>query len=150
MKIDIKANCGKVVSLEIKEDDIRTLLSIVEKEAKINGIKNYDELYNIQKKLDLLLAFNREPDEDTCEKLSLLFSDEYNDDLQPIERIRISTLGFSSATFKCLDRANIKFLDEILYKSDEELLKIRYLGVRTLEEIKSVIQELGYNFISNK
>lgn len=36
MKIDIKANCGKVVSLEIKEDDIRTLLSIVEKEAKIN------------------------------------------------------------------------------------------------------------------
>lgn len=66
MKIDIKANCGKVVSLEIKEDDIRTLLSIVEKESKINGIKNYDELYNIQKKLDLLLAFNREPDEDTC------------------------------------------------------------------------------------
>ncbi len=144
MNIDIKAECGKIISLEIKEDDIKSLLSLVEKESSINKTKNYDDIFNLQKKLELLLLFNREPDEETCEKLSLLFADEYKDDLLPTDKIRISSLEFCTATFNCLNRAGIKFLDELLCMSEEDLLSIRNLGNKALQDIKDVLEKLGY------
>lgn len=49
MNIDIKAECGKIISLEIKEDDIKSLLSLVEKESSINKTQNYDDIFNLQK-----------------------------------------------------------------------------------------------------
>lgn len=90
------------------------------------------------------MLFNREPNEDTCNKLSLMFSEDYKDDLLPTNKIRISSLDFCTATFNCLNRAGIKFLDELLCMSEEDLLSIRNLGNKALQDIKDVLQKLGY------
>lgn len=50
-------------------------------------------------------------------------------------------LQFSKKTFNCLNRANIKTLGELLCLSEEELLKIRNLGIQSLNEIRSVLNQ---------
>ena len=56
----------------------------------------------------------------------------------PIERLQLSP-----RTLNCLKRAHMSKVGQVLETSDEELLKIRNFGEKSLEELKSKIQELG-------
>ncbi len=56
----------------------------------------------------------------------------------PIERLQLSP-----RTLNCLKRAHMSKVGQVLETPDEELLKIRNFGEKSLEELKSKIQELG-------
>lgn len=56
----------------------------------------------------------------------------------PIERLQLSP-----RTLNCLKRAHMSKVGQVLETPDEELLKIRNFGEKSLEELKSRIQELG-------
>jgi DNA-directed RNA polymerase alpha subunit len=57
----------------------------------------------------------------------------------------ISALGLSVRAVNCLTRRDIKYLDELLELSKEELLRIRNMGINTFGEIKEKVKELGFD-----
>ncbi len=57
----------------------------------------------------------------------------------PIEKLMLSP-----RTYNCLKRAQIHTVDEVLRKSDEDLLKIRNLSQKPLEELKHKLAEHGF------
>lgn len=63
-------------------------------------------------------------------------SEEYN---TPIEQLSLSV-----RTFNCLKRAGITKVGELLEYSDEELIKIKNLGQKALEEVRSQLKEMGF------
>ena len=56
----------------------------------------------------------------------------------PIERLELSP-----RTLNCLKRANINRVGEVLEKSDEDLLKIRNFGEKSLFELQEKLAEHG-------
>ena len=56
----------------------------------------------------------------------------------PIERLQLSP-----RTLNCLKRAHMSKVGQVLETPDDELLKIRNFGEKSLEELKGKIQELG-------
>ena len=56
----------------------------------------------------------------------------------PVERLQLSP-----RTLNCLKRAHMSKVGQVLETPDEELLKIRNFGEKSLEELKSKMQELG-------
>ena len=68
-----------------------------------------------------------------------------------MDSLKIEHLQFSKKTFNCLNRANIKTLGQLLCCSEEDLLKIRNLGIQSLNEIKRILNkyELELSTYSN-
>lgn len=58
----------------------------------------------------------------------------------------ILDLEFSVRTYNCLRRKYITTVEELLQKSQEDLMKVRNLGRKSLKEIKTKIEGLGYRY----
>ena len=56
----------------------------------------------------------------------------------------ILELDFSVRTYNCLKRSRINTVEELLQKSEEDLMKVRNLGRKSLKEIRLKLEELGY------
>ena len=56
----------------------------------------------------------------------------------------IIDLEFSVRTYNCLRKKYITTVKELLQKSEEDLMKVRNLGRKSLKEIKNKIEGLGY------
>jgi len=52
-------------------------------------------------------------------------------------------LDLSPRTFNCLKRAHITKVGEVLEMSDDDLIKIRNFGVKSLEELREKLTERG-------
>lgn len=59
----------------------------------------------------------------------------------PYERVKIDELDLSIRSFNCLARRNIKYIDELANLHLEDLMKIRNLGKRSLNEITTKLYE---------
>jgi formylmethanofuran dehydrogenase subunit E len=57
--------------------------------------------------------------------------------------VTIEQVGFSVRTYNCLNRVGVKTLGELADKTQEELLKVRNLGKKNLEEIMDKLKEYG-------
>lgn len=66
-------------------------------------------------------------------------SDTPKDDIN-LADITLEAMDFSVRTYNCLHRHGIKSMQELANLSDEELLKVRNLGRRQCEEVKSKIE----------
>lgn len=80
--------------------------------------------------------------------LSLKESDEENDDTgevtgETVTDMPIEELEFSVRTYNCLTRAGIKTLGDICKKTPEDMMKVRNLGRKSLEEVLAKIKEYG-------
>jgi DNA-directed RNA polymerase alpha subunit len=60
-----------------------------------------------------------------------------------IYQMPIEKLQLSPRTLNCLKRAHMSKVGQVLETPDDELLKIRNFGEKSLEELKAKIQELG-------
>lgn len=58
--------------------------------------------------------------------------------------IPIEHLNLSVRTFNCLKRAGITKVGELLERSDEELLKIKNLGQKALDEVRQQLKVMGF------
>lgn len=59
--------------------------------------------------------------------------------------MRIEELPITTRSYNCLKRANINTVGELLQKSEEEMMKIKNLGRKSLKEIVVVLKEKGLN-----
>ncbi len=57
---------------------------------------------------------------------------------------QIEDLNLSARSYNCLDRADIRIAAELSMMSEGELKNLKNLGKKSLEEIKSVMMELGF------
>ena len=58
----------------------------------------------------------------------------------------IEELELSVRSFNCLKRAGINTVEELTRKTDAEMIKVRNLGKKSLDEITNKLQELGLEF----
>ena len=109
---------------------------------------NYDCLYN---KIKALYLFDKMPDEQSIKQINHILLSSNNVTEDNMDSLKIEHLQFSKKTFNCLNRANIKTLGQLLCFSEEDLLKIRNLGIQSLNEIKRILNkyELELSTYSN-
>ena len=62
------------------------------------------------------------------------------------ENITIEDLDLSVRSYNCLKRANIGTVLELTEKSEEEMMKVKNLGKKSLKEIKEKLQSIGLSF----
>ena len=58
----------------------------------------------------------------------------------------IDDLDFSVRAYNCLKRANILTLKDLVDKSENEMMKIRNLGKKSLKEVMDKVKDTGLNF----
>lgn len=56
----------------------------------------------------------------------------------------IDDLKLSARSYNCLERANIKYIGELSLMSELELKSLKNLGKKSLDEVKSLMDETGY------
>lgn len=56
----------------------------------------------------------------------------------------VENLNLSARSFNCLDKADIKFIGELAIMEESELKDLKNLGKKSLEEIKAVMEEIGF------
>ncbi len=55
----------------------------------------------------------------------------------------IEDLDFSVRTYNCLKRAGINSVNDLVAKSEEDMMKVRNLGKKSLEEVIQKLEEMG-------
>ncbi len=60
--------------------------------------------------------------------------------LRPVEELELSVRSAN-----CLKKANIRFIGELVQKSEAEMLKTKNFGRKSLNEIKEILSEMGLN-----
>lgn len=60
----------------------------------------------------------------------------------------IEELDLSVRSFNCLKRAGINTVKDLISKSEEEMMKVRNLGKKSLEEVKNKLISLGFDLTS--
>ena len=58
----------------------------------------------------------------------------------------IDDLDFSVRAYNCLKRANILTLKDLVDKTENEMMKIRNLGKKSLKEVMDKVKDMGLNF----
>ena len=69
-----------------------------------------------------------------------------------IERIlemNIEELDLSVRSYNCLKRAGINTVEELVQRDEEEMMKVRNLGRKSLEEVQQKLSALGLSLRTN-
>ena len=61
----------------------------------------------------------------------------------------IDELDLTVRSYNCLKRAGINTVGELTEKSEEDMIKVRNLGRKSLKEIKEKLETLGLGFKKN-
>ena len=56
----------------------------------------------------------------------------------------IEELDLSVRAFNCLKRAGINTVEDLTNRSEEDMIKVRNLGKKSLEEVIQKLQSLGF------
>ncbi|MCL2109232.1 MAG: DNA-directed RNA polymerase subunit alpha [Oscillospiraceae bacterium] len=67
-----------------------------------------------------------------------------------ILEMTIEDLDLSVRSFNCLKRAGINTVDDLINKSQEDMMKVRNLGKKSFEEVRAKLQSLGFDLQSNE
>ncbi|HEY8363202.1 MAG TPA: DNA-directed RNA polymerase subunit alpha [Tissierellaceae bacterium] len=66
-----------------------------------------------------------------------------DDKKEKILEMTVEELDLSVRSYNCLKRANINTVQELIQKTPEEMMKVRNLGKKSLEEVERKLAELG-------
>ena len=67
-----------------------------------------------------------------------------NDDREKALEMTIEELDLSVRSFNCLKRAGINTVEDLVSKSEDEMMKVRNLGRKSLEEVMAKLDSLGF------
>jgi len=79
---------------------------------------------------------------DSAEGLEIMVEKEENQKEKALE-MTIEELELSVRSFNCLKRAAINTVEELTHRSEEDMMKVRNLGKKSLDEVKHKLEELG-------
>ncbi|HIX43625.1 MAG TPA: DNA-directed RNA polymerase subunit alpha, partial [Candidatus Kurthia intestinigallinarum] len=65
------------------------------------------------------------------------------DQKEKVLEMTIEELDLSVRSYNCLKRAGINTVLELANKSEDDMMKVRNLGRKSLEEVKAKLEELG-------
>lgn len=71
-----------------------------------------------------------------------------NDDKEKALEMTIEELDLSVRSFNCLKRAGINTVEDLVSKSEDEMMKVRNLGRKSLEEVMAKLDSLGFKLNS--
>lgn len=64
------------------------------------------------------------------------------------QQMMIEDLDLSVRSYNCLKRAGIQTVDELTQKTEDEMMRVRNLGKKSLKEVKDKLTEIGLGFKS--
>ena len=82
------------------------------------------------------------------EKFDVTQNVEFEESLDDRYRVltnSIDTLNLRSRSFNCLDKANIKYIGELVLMGSNEIAKIKNLGKKSLDEITERLESIGFS-----
>ncbi len=88
-----------------------------------------------------------------------LSGDQYNGEImvekgdmgkEKVLEMTIEELDLSVRSFNCLKRAGINTVEDLINKSEEDMMKVRNLGRKSLEEVIAKLESLGVSLSSNE
>ena len=71
------------------------------------------------------------------------FPEEAGDDATKVMEMTIEDLDLSVRSYNCLKRAKINNVADLTLKSEDDMMRVRNLGRKSLEEVKKKLEELG-------
>ena len=87
----------------------------------------------------LTVFINFDEEVEMLEEIAILEEGAINENLyKPVEELELSVRAFN-----CLKNAEIKFIGELVQRSEQEMLKTKNFGKKSLNEIKDVLHEMG-------
>ncbi len=66
-----------------------------------------------------------------------------DDEKEKVMEMTIEELDLSVRSYNCLKRAGINTVEELTLKNEEEMMKVRNLGKKSLEEVQKKLEALG-------
>ena len=87
------------------------------------------------------------PEEEEEEEAT--FPEEEEDDSSKVLDMTIEDIDLSVRSFNCLKRANINTVADLAEKTEDDMMKVRNLGRKSLEEVKKKLEELGLTLKQN-
>ena len=67
---------------------------------------------------------------------------------EKVLEMTIEELDLSVRSFNCLKRAGINTVEDLINKSEEDMMKVRNLGRKSLEEVVAKLNSLGFGLRS--
>ncbi|MFD9448494.1 DNA-directed RNA polymerase subunit alpha, partial [Bacillus cereus] len=126
-----KTRVGQVANYDKLTLDVWTDGSIGPKEAISLGAKILTEHLNIFVGLT-----------DEAQNAEIMVEKE-EDQKEKVLEMTIEELDLSVRSYNCLTRAGINTVQELATKTEEDMMKVRNLGRKSLEEVKHKLEELG-------
>lgn len=82
-------------------------------------------------------------------KTAKVMVEKEEDDKEKVLEMNIDELELSVRSYNCLKRASINTVEELINKTPEEMMKVRNLGRKSLEEVFAKLKELGLELKSS-
>ncbi len=97
----------------------------------------------IQEHLNLFIGLGSDVDE-----MEFMIEKDEDRKVKALE-MTIEDLELSVRSFNCLKRASINTVEELTQRSEEDMMKVRNLGMKSLVEVKNKLAELGLSLKPN-
>ena len=81
---------------------------------------------------------------------AVVMNDKEDDDKEKVLDMNIDELELSVRSYNCLKRAGINTVAELCNKTSEDMMKVRNLGRKSLEEVLAKLKELGLSLSSSE
>ena len=109
-----------------------------------NGTIKPDEAVSLAAKImnDLLSLFVDLSDD--AKNTEIIVEKEENKKEKVLE-MTIEELDLSVRSYNCLKRAGINTVEDLTNKSEEDMMKVRNLGRKSLDEVVAKLQSLGFS-----
>ena len=78
-----------------------------------------------------------------------ILAEKDNKSKEKVLEMTIEELDLSVRSFNCLKRAGINTVNDLIEKSEEEMMKVRNLGKKSFDEVKEKLRSLGYEMSSS-
>ena len=75
--------------------------------------------------------------------MPISLSEPEEDNLSKVMEMTIEDLDLSVRAYNCLKRAGINTVSELVQRNQEDMMKVRNLGKKSLEEVEQKLQALG-------
>lgn len=137
----VQSNNNNNIEVEFETIEMKILLDIMEQQKRNcskSELKTYETLYN---KIKALCIFDKLPDERSIKQIKDILLSSNNITKDNMHNVKLEKLQFSKKTFNCLNRANVQTLGELLCYTEEDLLRIRNLGIQSLNEIVDTLKK---------
>jgi DNA-directed RNA polymerase subunit alpha len=90
----------------------------------------------------LTIFINFEEEAEIAEPLEETIEGKVNENLfRPVDELELSVRSAN-----CLQNADIKFIGELVQRSEQEMLKTKNFGRKSLNEIREILHEMGLGF----